>query len=682
MKMNYTEAIEFINSQAQKELEKDKSGNGFICPICGSGSGKNGNGTGMTTKDGIHFTCWVGDHIRNESYIDILAKMDGIPDPASNRQEAIKNACKHFNIEIESGSFTTSGAKLEKKTAPETVKADYTKFFSDCHNAINSPEAKAYLEKRGIDIATANRFNLGYCQSWKSPTAIQNGKNPPASERLIIPTSKESYLARAINSSTEKKFQKMKEGKTHIFNIEALEKAQKPIFVVEGELDAISIVQAGGEAVALGSVAMADSFILEVEKKQPKQALIIALDNDKAGIDAINKFKEKQEVFNQRGIKTYFPDVATLFNGCKDANELLQENDFMLRAVVDNCSNFEEYEKQRAKLQLEKDSVKNAKEAFNQTIENSKTTAFIPTGFNSLDNMLDGGLFPGLYVVGAISSLGKTTLCLQIGDQIAKAGNDVLIFSLEMSKMELIAKSISRLTSILDIELSNSNTNAKTTRGILTGTRYKNYNATELKLIDQAKDIYFKEYAPQLYIYEGMGNIGIKQIREKVEAFKTIKGKAPTVIIDYLQILAPAPDNKFLTDKQNTDINVMELKRISRDYNISVIGISSFNRDNYNSPVNMASFKESGAIEYSSDVLIGLQYKAMNELKEDGKDKAKASQIFSDIAEKAKNKQPIEIQLKILKNRNGSKGAVELEFYPMFNKFKEPVNIADSNNWH
>ena len=135
-----------------------------------------------------------------------------------------------------------------------------------------------------------------------------------------------------------------------------------------------------------------------------------------------------------------------------------------------------------------------------------------------------------------------------------------------------------------------------------------------------------------------------------------------------------------MTDKQNTDFNVMQLKRISRDFNTAVIGISSFNRENYTAPVNMASFKESGAIEYSSDVLIGLQYKAMNDLpKQEKVAKTKALEIYSEIAEKAKNKQPIEIQLKVLKNRNGTKGAVELEFFPMFNKFKEPVN---KDEWH
>ncbi len=673
--MDFEQAKEFINSKALSELIKDKSGKGYICPICNSGSGA--KGTGITTTDNIHFTCWAGGCFKNASWIDILAVKAGIsPD---NTKEAIENALNIYGIKLDSNlSFT--GSTPAKQTDLNQNKTDLSKQFSEWHKNIKSEKAAKYLESRGITPATAERFNLGFCENWKSPAAIARGKNPPASERLIIPTSPESYLARAIDGKTEKQYQKMKEGKAHIFNLSALRTAQKPIIIVEGELDAISIIQSGGEAIALGSVAMADSFILEVEKSQPKQPLIIALDNDESGIKAIEKIKAKKSELAERAIKMYFPDVKTLFKGCKDANELLQKNEFELMAVVDECSNYEEYERQAAILQLQKDSVTNAKNLFDESIEQSKTASYIPTGFNNLDSLLEGGLYSGLYIVGAISSLGKTTLCLQIGDQIARAGNDVLIFSLEMSKIELMAKSISRLTSILDIEQSNSNTNAKTTRGILTGSRYQKYNARELDLIKQAKELYFSEYAKHLYIYEGMGNIGVEQVKNRVEAFKRITGKAPIVIIDYLQILAPAPENKFMTDKQNTDFNVMQLKRISRDFNTAVIGISSFNRENYTAPVNMASFKESGAIEYSSDVLIGLQYKAMNDLpKQEKEAKTKALEIYSEIAEKAKNKQPIEIQLKVLKNRNGNKGAVELEFFPMFNKFKEPVN---KDEWH
>lgn len=662
--MDFEQVKEFINSKALSELKKDNSGTGFICPICNSGTGK--NGTGIKTKDNIHFTCFSNNCFSNASWIDILTIKAGIsPD---NTREAIRNACKMYGIEIDSPTAPKPTENYQKATE-NTYTADFTKW----HKAINEQAPADYLRDRGITADLVERFNLGYCSNIQGIPAI------------IFPTGSNSFIARNINKNCDKgnRYRKSK-GAYEIFNIKALETSEQPIFITEGEFDALSIMRAGAVSIALGGIVNLDKVILKAKQLQIKQPLIIALDNDDSGKNATEKLKAQESELEQAGLKIYFPDVNSFYFGNKDANEALLKNDFyflnLVNDIQEESKNLDEIKKQEALLQLHKDSVFNAREAFTKVIEESKTASYISTGFNSLDTALDGGLYPGLYIVGAISSLGKTTLCLQVGDQIARAGNDILIFSLEMSKMELIAKSISRLTSILDSELSNSNTNAKTTRGILTGSKYSKYNPTELKLIQQAKDIYFNEYAPNLYIYEGMGNIGIKQIRDKVEAFKAIKGKAPTVIIDYLQILAPAPDNRFMTDKQNIDFNVMELKRISRDFNTAVIGISSFNRENYTAPVNMASFKESGAIEYSSDVLIGLQYKAMNDLSKQEKEvKTKALEIYSEIAEKAKNKQPIEIQLKILKNRNGNKGDIELEFFPMFNKFTEPVN---KDEWH
>ena len=103
---------------------------------------------------------------------------------------------------------------------------------------------------------------------------------------------------------------------------------------------------------------------------------------------------------------------------------------------------------------------------------------------------------------------------------------------------------------------------------------------------------------------------------------------------------------------------VMELKRISRDYKTPVICISSFNRANYKEAVTMEAFKESGAIEYSSDILIGLQLKGTG-----GKD-------FD--ANEAKRKDPREIELVILKNRNGRTGGkISFDYYPLFNYFRE-----------
>ena len=231
-----------------------------------------------------------------------------------------------------------------------------------------------------------------------------------------------------------------------------------------------------------------------------------------------------------------------------------------------------------------------------------------------------------------------------------------------MSRYELMAKSISRLT----YEQCNGNkNNAKTMRGIVAGARHKYYSQDEADLIRQSITAY-SEYAQRIYIHEGIGTIGIEEIRREIYKHTAITGNSPIVFIDYLQIVAPY--ELRATDKQNTDKSVLELKRLSRDIKIPIFAISSFNRDNYTAPVNHASFKESGAIEYSSDVLLGMQFAGMDDLKQgEGQKAVNAKQV-----DEWKKQDPRKTELKILKNRNHKVGiSLYYDYFPMFNLFKE-----------
>lgn len=678
--MNREEARQYIQEKASDYLQPDNSKKGFICPICGSGSGK--NGTGITTKDKIHFTCWAGC-FTNEDIIDIIGREYQLTDYNAKLQKA----AEVFGITIESGYSRSSAAEdfapayqkqAENKRITqysihnntytiEQEEPDYTSFFLQANKDIELTDYH-----RGLTLETLNRFKVGFIAEWRHPKA----PTAPASPRLIIPTSRHSYLARdtrAELTEEQRKYCKSKVGKVRIFNIRALREAQKPIFIVEGELDALSIIDVGGEAIALGSTANKRALLTMLESQKPVQPLIIAMDNDEAGNKAN---KELTEGLERLKISFYRLDISGQY---KDANEALNGDREAFRATIEQAENIEAETLEAEREQLKREAAAYSLPDFIKKIEESKRAAFIPTGFAPLDSLLDGGLYAGLYVVGAISSLGKTTFCLQIADQIAQSGQDVLIFSLEMARNELIAKSVSRLTLIEDLRQNASTANAKTTRGILTGTRYADYNKTEKQLIQTAVSAY-GGYARNIYITEGIGDVGVEAIRDKVQKHIKLTGKAPVVVIDYLQIIAPA--DVRATDKQNTDKAVLELKRLSRDYAIPVIGISSFNRDNYTAPVNLASFKESGAIEYSSDVLIGLQYAGMD-YQEGEADKSREKRLRelmkSVIADGAKGK-PQKIQVKILKNRNGSKGDTLLEFYPMFNYFTAPSGNTEGES--
>ena len=224
-----------------------------------------------------------------------------------------------------------------------------------------------------------------------------------------------------------------------------------------------------------------------------------------------------------------------------------------------------------------------------------------------------------------------------------------------MAKTELMAKSISRHTLALALERKLGTVCAKTARGITDGRRYAQYSEKERGIIRDAVTRY-GEYADHLFVAEGVGDIDVTAIRERIARHIEMTGRTPLVIVDYLQIIAP--HNERATDKQNMDKAVLELKRISRDYKLPVIAVSSLNRMSYGQKISMEAFKESGAIEYSSDVLIGLQLRGAGDANFDPTE--------------AKKKNPRQIEAVILKNRNGCVGdKLEFEYYPMFNFFRE-----------
>ncbi|GMO68240.1 MAG: hypothetical protein Nk1A_6930 [Endomicrobiia bacterium] len=76
---------------------------------------------------------------------------------------------------------------------------------------------------------------------------------------------------------------------------------------------------------------------------------------------------------------------------------------------------------------------KNIDSWFND-IKNKSIDAVVSTGFTNLDIALGGGLrTKRLYAIGGVTGIGKTTFVMNIADNIASSGQDVLIFSLEMS---------------------------------------------------------------------------------------------------------------------------------------------------------------------------------------------------------------------------------------------------------
>lgn len=101
-----------------------------------------------------------------------------------------------------------------------------------------------------------------------------------------------------------------------------------------------------------------------------------------------------------------------------------------------------------------------------------------------------------------------------------------------------------------------------------------------------------------------------RDIVQDVEMFMNEKKEKPVVFVDYLQILSSCTGNRNATERQKNDENINELSGLSNKYDLAVFVISSLNRESYREEqrsLRMDSFKETGGIEYSASVILGLQ---------------------------------------------------------------------------
>lgn len=547
-------------------------------------------------------------------------------------------------------------AKTGQYTEPHTdvythkPEEDRTAYYEECKRRIAEMDYH-----RGLSLETLERHYVGYDPCFRTKDSSGNYVQWRA---LIIPTGKGSYTARNTDANAGHKDRYRKRGAAQIFAYKALQTASKPIFVVEGEIDAMSIEEAGGAAIGLGSYDNVPLLLKLLESKRPSQPLIIAFD-DETEPDKKERVAEAEKKLSdgleclQIPFYRFHP-----YGAYHDANEALTMDREAFTEAIAGAERIEQQAEEEERSAYLATNTGAYLQRFINGIAESVNTEGIPTGFRTLDDVLDGGLYEGLYTVGAISSLGKTSFVLQVADMVAASGKDVLIFSLEMARAELMSKSISRHTLQVALRDGIDTRNAKTARGITDGKRHINYSRTENELI-RAAIIAYGQYAERLYIQEGVGDIGTEQIRQTVERHIRFTGRRPLVIVDYLQIVAPY--NERATDKQNTDKCVLELKRISRDYKLPIIAISSFNRTNYREAVSMEAFKESGAVEYSSDVLIGLQLKGAGTKNFDPTEAKKGD---------AQGRRTIE--LVILKNRQCKVGdKITFVYYPMFNYFED-----------
>lgn len=640
----------------------------YLCPLCGSGAHGSGSTAAFSIdRDGVHGKCFscgfYGD------IFDLVAARDALTLEEATRQlvNRYDPGSRRSSAAVDFAPPPISSSKAEAP-APAAKSGEALEYIRRAHSNLKGSDGERYLLGRGFTPETLERFSAGY-----DPQCYNKVLRRTAASVVVAYPGAAYYITRPISEKQYDKPRTADAGSEPIFNAGALYGGAEAVFVVESQLCAMSVEQCGGAAIAMGGCG--ERRLLDLLKAKPTAAvLVLALDNDAPGRENTAKLTR---ALMEAGVSFI---EANISGSMKDPNELLVADAEQLAANV--AAAITTAKAQRHKAEEERMAAYNGEsnlgfiEGFFEAVEASKSTPAIPTGFHALDRLLDGGFYPGLYVLGAITSLGKSTLALQLADNIAAGGHDVIFVALEMSRTELIAKSLSRLTWQLatadKLPADKVRQRAKTVRGILSGKRWSSYSREEVELIAAATDKYKADISSRIWIHEGVGDIGVEQVRGIVEKHISITGRLPVLFVDYVQILAPA--DVRASDKQNTDKAVLELKRLSRDKGIPVICISSLNRDNYTQPINLTAFKESGSLEYGSDCLLGLQFEGMDY--QDGETDKQREKRIRELVKEQKDKGNAggaeALQLKILKNRNGRSGTdMSLAYYPMFNVYMD-----------
>jgi replicative DNA helicase len=256
----------------------------------------------------------------------------------------------------------------------------------------------------------------------------------------------------------------------------------------------------------------------------------------------------------------------------------------------------------------------------------------LPTGYHELDDLLCGLQKSEMIIIAGRPSMGKTSFALNIAEHIgADHGKPVVIFSLEMSKQQLVERF---LCSRGRVDLQ------RVRKGTISTNEYE-------KLRDACSELFNQP----IFIDDTPGLTPL-MIRAKCRRLKS-QYDIQCVLIDYLQLMTLG--GKAESRQQEVSTMSRYLKALARELDIPVVVLSQLNRSpegREGHRPRMSDLRESGSIEQDADVVMLLHredYYRRGE--EDWEDKNTAEII-------------------VAKQRNGPTGSVKLYFESEFTRFE------------
>ncbi len=290
--------------------------------------------------------------------------------------------------------------------------------------------------------------------------------------------------------------------------------------------------------------------------------------------------------------------------------------------------------KNRGGFQPIKSLLTKAVDRIETLFEQDEPITGLSTGFSDLDNKTSGLQGSDLIIVAGRPSMGKTTLAMNISENVAiNSGKPVAIFSMEMPGEQLAMRMMSSLGRI-------NQTRVRT--GKLEDDEWPRLTSA-VSLLAEAK--LFIDDTPAMSPLD---------IRARSRRLMREHGELGLIMIDYLQLMQ-VPGS---SDNRTNEISTISrsLKALAKELNVPVIALSQLNRSlesRTNKRPIMSDLRESGAIEQDADIVIFIYRDEV--YNEDSSDKGRAEII-------------------IAKQRNGPIGMIPLTFLGEFTKFENYID--------
>ncbi len=267
----------------------------------------------------------------------------------------------------------------------------------------------------------------------------------------------------------------------------------------------------------------------------------------------------------------------------------------------------------------------------------------LPTGFKQLNDLTGGFQKSDLIILAARPSVGKTSFALNVASNIATPtlsypGYPVLIFSLEMSKEQIVQRMVCTEAGI----------SSKSVRDAM-------FSRSKFEEINHAAERLFK---CQIYIDDTPG-ISIMELRAKALRLKSKVPELGMIMIDYLQLMS----GRGKIDSRQQEISEISrsLKALARELKIPVIALSQLNRAvemrGKDAKPQLSDLRESGALEQDADVIMFLH------------------RFPKDPSEESMPDNNRKMSLILAKQRNGPVDEIELTFVSAYTRFIETINL-------